>query len=73
MSCAVVDAGTCGESNSSLNLVGFNQTSIGIFNFVADIHDLPTRSNELLSMLPHLSVALSSFPQVIVVIKLGHF
>jgi hypothetical protein len=69
----VVDAGTCRESNTRLNLVGFNQTSVGLFNFVTDVHDLPARSDVLLSMLSNLSVALSSFPEIVVVIKLRHF
>jgi len=69
----VVNASACGESYACLNLVGFNETSVGLFNLIADVHDLPARSDELLSMLSNLLVALSSFPEVIVVIKLRHF
>jgi hypothetical protein len=70
MSCTVVETGSCRERNSTLKLVGFDQASVGVFKVIANVHNQSTRSDELLSVLSHLSMALSGLSEDIIVLKL---
>lgn len=65
MSCAIVYAATSRETDSLLNSSCFDKAPICILYLLTNINELHSRSHDLLSHLPNLTVTLSCFSQII--------
>lgn len=72
VSCAVIETGSCWESNSCIQSTCFNQTSVCCFDLIADVHDFHARLDKLLSPFSCLPMYFSCASQSVVVRFVNH-
>ena len=64
---ATVDAATCGEGNTGLSFIGFNQPSISVLNLIADVDELHAWLNNGLRVFSDLPVGLGTLTESLIV------
>lgn len=62
---AVVDATPCWEADTLLDAVGLDKASVGLLYTLANINEFDSRSHVGLCHFSHLTVALSSFSEIV--------
>ena len=69
MSSAVVDTAACREGDAGFNFICLDETSIGVFDLIANIDELHARLDYRLRVFPDLSVALCRLPEGFIIVS----